>query len=140
MSAFVTGAPRGLLRAEGLMVLAAASAGYAELGAGWWLFALLFLVPDLSLAGYLFGRRVGALTYNLGYSYVGPLALLCLGLAGAAPGIIAAGLIWAAHIGFDRALGFGLKYSDGFDFTHLGRICGMRRARQDIVGGQRRES
>jgi hypothetical protein len=27
-----------------------------------------------------------------------------------------------AHIGIDRALGYGLKYSTGFGFTHLGRI------------------
>jgi hypothetical protein len=31
-------------------------------------------------------------------------------------------LIWLAHIGFDRALGYGLKYKAGFGFTHLGRI------------------
>jgi hypothetical protein len=26
-------------------------------------------------------------------------------------------MIWLAHIGFDRALGYGLKYSSGFDVT-----------------------
>ena len=31
-------------------------------------------------------------------------------------------LIWAAHIGFDRALGYGLKYPTSFGETHLGRI------------------
>jgi hypothetical protein len=30
--------------------------------------------------------------------------------------------IWIAHIGFDRALGYGLKYGSGFTHTHLGRI------------------
>jgi hypothetical protein len=28
-------------------------------------------------------------------------------------------LIWTAHIGFDRLLGFGLKYSNRFKDTHL---------------------
>ena len=31
-------------------------------------------------------------------------------------------MIWCAHIGFDRALGYGLKSAAGFEFTHLGRI------------------
>jgi hypothetical protein len=31
-------------------------------------------------------------------------------------------MIWLAHIGFDRALGYGLKYTTGFGYTHLGRI------------------
>jgi hypothetical protein len=26
-------------------------------------------------------------------------------------------MIWLAHIGFDRALGYGLKYSSGFGVT-----------------------
>lgn len=33
-----------------------------------------------------------------------------------------AGIIWTAHIGFDRMMGYGLKYSAGFGFTHLGVI------------------
>jgi hypothetical protein len=31
-------------------------------------------------------------------------------------------LIWLAHIGMDRMLGYGLKYSGGFKDTHLGRL------------------
>ena len=38
-------------------------------------------------------------------------------------------MIWLAHIGIDRALGYGLKYSTGFGFTHLGRI-GKERPRR----------
>jgi hypothetical protein len=36
--------------------------------------------------------------------------------------ILLIAMIWLAHIGFDRALGYGLKYASGFGFTHLGRI------------------
>jgi hypothetical protein len=115
----VTGAPNMILRAEGLGVLVAALWTYAVLGGSWWLFALLFLAPDLSMLGYLRGPRVGAAVYNAGHTYLGPGLLLALGLGAAWPLGTALGLIWAAHIGFDRVLGYGLKYPWGFKATHL---------------------
>ncbi len=109
----VTGTPRTLLRIEALALLAAAVAGYAALGGGWGLFAALFLVPDLGMLGYLAGPRAGAWTYNATHALVGPalLALVSPALA----------LIWVAHVGFDRALGYGLKYGR-FGATHLGQL------------------
>ncbi len=118
----VDGGVRTLLRAEGLAVLALAVMAYAQFGAGWGFFALLFLLPDLSFLGYLAGPRIGAAAYNAAHSYAGALGLLALGVFAAMPLAVAAGLIWCAHIGFDRALGYGLKYSAGFSNTHLGRI------------------
>ena len=121
----VSGLPLVLLRLEGLAILAGASIRYGDLapasGWGWESFAILFLVPDLSMLGYLIGRRVGAIGYNIGHSYLLP-ALLAAGgwWYGAAIGQIVA-LIWIAHIGFDRAMGYGLKYGSGFGDTHLGR-------------------
>ncbi len=113
----VTGAPNLVLRAEGVGVLVAACWAYGAVGESWWLFAVLFLAPDLSMLGYLRGTRAGALGYNLGHSYLGPLLLLAVGQgAGLATGL---GLIWAAHIGFDRMLGYGLKYPWAFKATHL---------------------
>lgn len=103
-------------------MLALAVAAYAQFGAGWGWFALLFLLPDLSFLGYLRGPRVGALAYNAAHSYAGPLALLAAGVLGAMPALLALALVWCAHIGFDRALGYGLKYTSGFGDTHLGRI------------------
>jgi hypothetical protein len=117
----VTGAPRALMQLEGLAMLAAATAAYAQTGQGWWLFALLLLVPDISMLGYLAGPRAGALTYNLGHTYLLPAGLVALGLWLAAPLATALGLIWLAHIGMDRAVGYGLKYPDAFTHTHLGR-------------------
>lgn len=115
---------RGWLRAEGLAVLAGCVALFARGGHSWALFALLFLAPDLSFAGYLAGPRVGAAIYNAAHSYVGPIALaVALAVTGRPP-VLA--LVWAAHVGFDRALGYGLKYPSGFTDTHLGRI-GRRR-------------
>lgn len=79
-------------------------------------------MPDLAFLGYLAGARVGAIAYNLSHSYIGALACLLAGVLLPHPLWLAAGLIWAAHIGFDRALGYGLKYAQGFGFTHLGLI------------------
>lgn len=76
----------------------------------------------MSLAGYLAGSRVGAISYNFAHSLVGALVVLATGVLLSAPIAVTAGIIWVAHIGFDRALGYGLKYSTGFKFTHLGVI------------------
>jgi hypothetical protein len=117
-----SGAVRALLRIEGLALLCAAIALYWASGASWWLFAVLFLAPDLSFAGYLAGPRAGAAAYNALHATVAALLLAIGGLIMPWPMAATVALIWLAHIGFDRALGYGLKYSAGFGFTHLGRI------------------
>lgn len=118
----VAGGPRLWLRLEGLAVLALALLLYQRGGHSWMLLAVLFLAPDLSFAAYLAGPRVGALVYNLAHSYVGPVIAAALALLTGRPPVAAT--IWAAHIGFDRALGYGLKYPSGFADTHLGRLRG----------------
>jgi len=115
-----TGAVRQVLRLEGLGVLALALLLYAQLGQGWGLFAATFLLPDLALLAFLAGARVGALAYNATHSYIGPLLAAAASHYTGLP--LTVSLVWAAHIGFDRALGYGLKYAKGFGFTHLGRI------------------
>ncbi|MBW3552765.1 MAG: DUF4260 domain-containing protein [Gemmatimonadetes bacterium] len=110
-------------RAEGAAVLAAALVAYTFLDASWLLFAALLLAPDLGMLGYLAGRRVGAMTYNAVHVYAGPAAALLAGVAGVA-WALPVGVIWLAHIGMDRALGYGLKLPTGFKDTHMGRIGG----------------
>jgi len=134
MPGAATGGVRALLRLEGGALLALAIAAYARNGAGWLPFAVLFFAPDLALLGYLAGPRVGALLYNAAHSTIGPLAVIGIGVvatSGAVGGFdafgaqsvtLAAGLVWLAHVGFDRLLGFGLKYDGGFARTHLGHI------------------
>jgi len=118
----VRGGPLILLRLEGVAVLAAAVLAYAHAGQSWWLFALLFLAPDLSMLGYLANPRTGAVAYNVVHNYVFPLLFGAFGILAKSNPAFALAAIWAGHIGFDRLLGYGLKYSSGFGDTHLGRI------------------
>ena len=112
----------GWQRAEGALV-AVAGLGIAAMVPGVpWFVWLMLLAPDLSMAGYVAGPRIGAAIYNAAHLYGWGLVLL---VAGAALGImpaLAAGALWLAHVGIDRALGYGLKAPTGFRDTHLGRI------------------
>jgi hypothetical protein len=118
----VSGGVRILLRLEGLALFAGMTALYVFWAGSWWLYAVLFFAPDLSFVAYLAGLKIGAWAYNAMHSTVVPLAMLTVGFGFAPPLVLSLALIWLAHIGFDRALGYGLKYSAGFGFTHLGRI------------------
>jgi len=118
----VTGGVKILLRLEGLTLFAGMVLLYAVWGGSWWIFALLFLAPDLSFIAYLLDARTGAIVYNAAHSYMLPAALMTLGFALRDPLTSSIAMIWLAHIGIDRALGYGLKYEAGFGFTHLGRI------------------
>ncbi len=114
--------PGLLLRLEGLAVLGASLVFYGLLGGGWWWFVLFFLVPDVSMLGYAAGKRVGAVCYNIVHTYALPLALGAGAALLASRTMALAALIWLAHIGMDRMLGFGLKYQMGFRDTHIGRV------------------
>src|ERR1700736_227130 len=118
----VTGGVRSLLRMEGLVLFCAATLFYLVSGASWWLFAVLFLAPDLSFLAYLAGPRLGAMVYNALHATIGPLLLGVCSVVLSWPVAGSIALIWLAHIGIDRALGYGLKYAAGFGCTHLGRI------------------
>jgi hypothetical protein len=118
----VSGTPRLLLRGEGLIVLGAATLAYHNLGGSWGLFALLFLVPDISLVGYLAGPRAGALAYNAVHTYLAPALLGAFAYLGIVPNAWPLCLIWVAHLGLDRSLGLGLKFASAFRDTHLGVV------------------
>jgi hypothetical protein len=120
----VEGMPRLLLRIEGAALAVAAAYGYHRTGASWWLFAALILVPDVSFAGYLINTRIGAIAYNTMHLTLGPLVCAALGFLLPSFDLLSIALIWAAHVGIDRAFGYGLKYGAGFGLTHLGRIGG----------------
>jgi hypothetical protein len=114
--------PRLLLRVEGLALLVAALVLYFHLGFGWGLLVVLALAPDLSFAGYLAGPRAGALAYNLAHTEVWAAALVVGGVLGGVDALVQVALVWLAHIGVDRLLGYGLKYPTAFRDTHLQRV------------------
>lgn len=119
---FLLARPVVMLRVEGAALLAGSAVLYWMTGESWWLFALLLLVPDLSMLGYLGGTGIGAAVYNAFHSYPLPVVLGIFGLLAGAPLVVAVALVWLAHIGMDRTVGYGLKYAAGFKDTHLGRV------------------
>ncbi len=114
--------PRVLLRLEGLAVLVAAIAVYFDNDYSVLALVLLFLAPDISFLGYLAGVRTGAVVYNAVHTYIAPLALAVVGVIAGADIPVQVALIWSAHIGVDRVLGYGLTYPTAFEDTHLSRV------------------
>src|ERR1700722_9047093 len=100
-------APKWLLRLEGLVVLVAAVVVYHVTGGSWWEFALLFLVPDVFMTGYFFGNKAGAGVYNTGHTYAAPFLLWVAASLMHLHSLFFIPVIWVAHIGFDRLLGYG---------------------------------
>ena len=111
-----------LLHLEGAFVLLASIYFYAQGSYSWILFFILLLAPDVSMIGYLVNNKIGALTYNLFHTYLVPIILVLIGVFFLQETLIAFSIIWFAHIGMDRMLGYGLKYSTNFKDTHLNRI------------------
>ncbi|HEX3291012.1 MAG TPA: DUF4260 domain-containing protein [Gaiella sp.] len=114
--------PRSLLHVEGAVVAVAAVTLYFHLGYPWWLLLVLALAPDLSMVGYAAGPGVGAVVYDIAHTYAIPVALGLVGVFADTDLAVQISLVWAAHIGFDRAIGYGLKYPSGFQETHLQRV------------------
>ena len=109
-------------RLEALILFIAVAMQYHFLGGTIGLFLLLFFAPDVIILGYFVNKKVGAAFYNIGHSFTLPISFTTLGLVNANHTLQLIGLIWLAHIGFDRALGFGLKEETNFFHTHLGMI------------------
>ena len=118
----ITGQPKLFLRLEGLTLFAAGLAAFLYLKQSVWIFAGLFLVPDLSMAAYLAGPRPGAIAYNIFHTTIGPLLLAIYGVLSGELFAQVLASVWLAHIGLDRAIAYGLKYPNDFRDTHLGRI------------------
>jgi hypothetical protein len=97
---------------------------FTRLTYAWWLFPLLLLAPDLGMLGYLISPRVGAVSYNLLHHRGMAVILYLGGIALLLPPLQIAGLIMLGHSSLDRVFGYGLKYADAFQHTHLGWIGG----------------
>ncbi|GAA0471462.1 DUF4260 domain-containing protein [Alkalibacillus silvisoli] len=111
-----------LLHIEGLAVLALSIYFYGYNEFSWVLFFVLLLLPDISMLGYLVNNKVGARLYNFFHTYTIAIIVIFLGLLLSSQMTLAVGLIWLAHIGMDRMVGYGLKYPTEFKDTHLNRV------------------
>ena len=118
----MVGSPRRWLRLEGATLLVGSLVAYSTARQAWWLVPLTLLLPDLFMVGYFDGTRLGAYLYNFAHSTPLPAAVVWLGWWQSKRLALALGLVWLAHIGMDRLMGYGLKYDDHFQHTHLGRI------------------
>lgn len=109
-------------RAESALLALVTAVAFVDLDFAWWWLLALFLLFDLSMVGYVRGPRIGAWTYNMVHSYVGPAAFGAAAVLDSARWAAFVALAWAFHIAVDRTLGYGLKFCDRFTHTHLGEI------------------
>ena len=115
---------RKILNLEGAAVLGAVVYFYFfRIDGSWVLFIALLLAPDIGLAAYATGNnRAGSILYNAFHTYILPVTIVTSGIATGSAIVVEIGLISAAHIGMDRALGYGLKYAAGPKPTHLQHV------------------
>ena len=119
--------PLWFQRVENAVIALAVVVAVVRLDIAWWWLAALFLVFDLSMLGYARSAALGALTYNIGHSYTVPVLVGIASVVTDSRGALIISLAWIFHIGVDRLLGYGLKFSDRFTHTHLGEIGGAGR-------------
>jgi hypothetical protein len=125
--------PAVLLRVESLLVLVGSTALYRHFGGSWLLFIVLFFAPDISIAVYLVSARLGWRAYNLAHTYASPLLVIGLSVLTDHLRVAVFGLIWCAHIGWDRLLAFGMKLGEAFWETHLGPLHRERELWRRVV-------
>jgi hypothetical protein len=93
-----------------------------NLGLSVWIWILLFFSPDIGMLGYLFGNKVGAISYNIFHHKGIALSIAFAGYLLSNEIMQAIGILLFTHSAFDRVLGYGLKYFSGFKHTHLGNL------------------
>ena len=111
-----------IVKLEELGMLALSILGFNLLQFSWWWFFVLFLLPDISMLGYLANNRIGAFFYNMFHHKGIAIFIYLIGCFLNNEILKLIGVILFAHSSFDRMLGYGLKYEKGFKFTHLGEI------------------
>lgn len=111
-----------ILKLEELAMLAGCVVLLASLQVSWWMYIVLFLGPDVSMLGYVAGNKVGAWCYNVAHHKGIAVALGAAGFMMDNNWMLIAGIVLFGHASMDRVAGYGLKYENGFKFTHLGEI------------------
>ncbi len=129
--------PVVLLKLESFAVIVASAMLYNHHHGSWRQFAILFFAPDVSIPFYLVSSAVGWRAYNAAHTYVAPIVVLGATILSGRPDLALLALIWFAHIGWDRMLGFGMKLGPDFWETHLGSIVLPRRLWTRLVAMSR---
>ena len=111
-----------ILRIEELAQFVLGIMLFTALDFKWWVFPALLLTPDIGMLGYLVNTKTGAFFYNLFHHKAIAIAILILGYFYFGETVTLIGVILFSHAAFDRIFGYGLKYSDSFRNTHLGKI------------------
>lgn len=114
--------PRFFLHLEGAAILITSLILYANQQFNWWAFALFLMTPDLAILLYPINPRLGSMAYNLVHTIIFPLTLAIFSVFNGSDLGLQIALIWLAHIGMDRAFGYGFKYSGEFKETHFSRL------------------
>ncbi len=113
---------KSILKVEEVFMFGLGIYLFSLLNYEWWWFLVLIFAPDIGMLGYLFGNRAGAIVYNLFHHKGIAISVYLLGIYLSLPLCQLAGVILFAHSALDRVLGYGLKYDQGFKYTHLGEI------------------
>jgi hypothetical protein len=113
---------KSLLKLEELAMLAVSIYALVLFDAPWWCYLLMALGPDISMIGYAAGAAVGAISYNIFHHKGVAFAVFLAGLYLQQVEWQIAGIIIFGHASMDRIFGYGLKYKDSFQHTHLGMI------------------
>ncbi|MEI6489935.1 MAG: DUF4260 domain-containing protein [Bacteroidota bacterium] len=111
-----------IIKLEELAMLSFAMYLFNGLGMSWWWFTAFLFVPDLSMIGYLANPKVGALLYNFIHHKALAIIVYLAGIYFKNTSLQFTGIILFAHSSMDRVMGYGLKYQDSFNNTHLGII------------------
>jgi hypothetical protein len=113
---------RNLIRLEELFLFLLSILLFTQTRFAWWWYPVLLFSPDLAMIGYIAGARTGAITYNLVHHKAVAISAYILGVLMGITALQLAGVILLGHTSLDRVLGYGLKYTDSFQHTHLGSI------------------
>lgn len=113
---------KNTLKLEDLFMFGITIFLFSRMDFAWWWYPVLLFTPDLSMIGYLGDTKLGALSYNFIHHKALGVSVYAIGIALANPAVQLTGLILFGHSSMDRVFGYGLKYPDSFQHTHLGRI------------------
>jgi hypothetical protein len=113
---------KNIIKLEELAMLLISVYALYQFEVAWWWYLLVFIGPDISMLGYLAGNKAGAISYDLFHHKAIGIAFIITGYFFHANEIVWTGLVLFGHSSFDRMMGYGLKFFDGFQHTHLGKI------------------